>query len=47
VVDAVLERIPAGKRCYLSIDIDGFDPSIAPPSCYAWPKAGRLRSGKT
>jgi agmatinase len=29
VVDAVLERIPAGKRCYLSIDIDGFDPSIA------------------
>ncbi|GBD50422.1 agmatinase [Methylopila sp. Yamaguchi] len=29
-VDAVLERIPAAKRYYLTIDIDGFDPSIAP-----------------
>ncbi len=29
-VAAVLERIPAGKRYYLTIDIDGFDPSIAP-----------------
>ena len=29
-VEAVLERIPAGKRYYLTIDIDGFDPSIAP-----------------
>ncbi len=29
-VPAVLERIPAGKRYYLTIDIDGFDPSIAP-----------------
>lgn len=29
-VDAVLARIPAGKRYYLTIDIDGFDPSIAP-----------------
>ena len=28
-VDAVLERIPTGKRYYLTIDIDGFDPSIA------------------
>ncbi|QDL90916.1 agmatinase [Paroceanicella profunda] len=28
-VEAVLERIPAG-RVYLTIDIDGFDPSIAP-----------------
>jgi agmatinase len=27
---AVLERIPAGKNYYLSIDIDAFDPSIAP-----------------
>jgi agmatinase len=27
---AVLERVPAGKRYYLTIDIDGFDPSIAP-----------------
>jgi agmatinase len=27
---AVLARIPAGARYYLSIDIDGFDPSIAP-----------------
>jgi agmatinase len=29
-VDAVLERIPAAKRYYVTIDIDGFDPSIAP-----------------
>ncbi|HQT62914.1 MAG: agmatinase [Acidocella sp. 20-57-95] len=29
-VAAVLERIPAGGRYYLSIDIDAFDPSIAP-----------------
>jgi agmatinase len=29
-VPAVLERIPAGVSYYLSIDIDGFDPSIAP-----------------
>lgn len=27
---AVLERIPQGKRYYVTIDIDGFDPSIAP-----------------
>ncbi len=26
----VLERIPAGARYYITIDIDGFDPSIAP-----------------
>ncbi|MBY6262757.1 agmatinase [Azospirillum sp. 412522] len=29
-VEAVVERIPPGRRCYLTIDIDGFDPSIAP-----------------
>ena len=29
-VEAVLDRIPAGKRYYVTIDIDGFDPSIAP-----------------
>jgi agmatinase len=29
-VDAVLDRIPRGKRYYVTIDIDGFDPSIAP-----------------
>ena len=29
-VEAVLARTPAGARYYLSIDIDGFDPSIAP-----------------
>lgn len=28
--EAVLERIPAGGRYYVTIDIDGFDPSIAP-----------------
>ncbi len=27
--DAVLDRIPRGVRYYLTIDIDGFDPSIA------------------
>jgi agmatinase len=27
---AILERIPAGVRYYLSIDIDAFDPAIAP-----------------
>jgi len=29
-VDGVLERVPAGVRYYLTIDIDAFDPSIAP-----------------
>jgi agmatinase len=29
-VAAVLERVPAGRNYYLTIDIDGFDPSIAP-----------------
>lgn len=29
-VEQVLERIPEGKRYYVTIDIDGFDPSIAP-----------------
>lgn len=29
-VEKVLERIPGGKRYYVTIDIDGFDPSIAP-----------------
>ncbi|MGR3782835.1 MAG: agmatinase [Albimonas sp.] len=29
-VEAVLARIPAGARVYVTIDIDGFDPSIAP-----------------
>lgn len=29
-VEAVLARIPEGRRYYVSIDIDGFDPSIAP-----------------
>ncbi|QJP17222.1 agmatinase [Starkeya sp. ORNL1] len=28
--EAVLKRIPAGARYYVTIDIDGFDPSIAP-----------------
>lgn len=27
---AVAERVPAGARYYVTIDIDGFDPSIAP-----------------
>ena len=29
-VDAVLARIPSDRRYYVTIDIDGFDPSIAP-----------------
>ena len=29
-VEQVLDRIPKGVRYYVSIDIDGFDPSIAP-----------------
>lgn len=29
-VEGVLARIPKGKRYYLTIDIDAFDPSIAP-----------------
>ncbi|MBK1840546.1 agmatinase [Azospirillum sp. YIM B02556] len=29
-IEAVVARIPPGRRCYLTIDIDGFDPSIAP-----------------
>ncbi len=29
-IETVLGRIPADKRYYLTIDIDGFDPSIAP-----------------
>ncbi|MCA0872988.1 agmatinase [Seohaeicola saemankumensis] len=29
-IETVLGRIPDGKRYYLTIDIDGFDPSIAP-----------------
>lgn len=29
-VEALLKRIPADARIYLTIDIDGFDPSIAP-----------------
>ena len=29
-VEGMLARIPEGKRYYVTIDIDGFDPSIAP-----------------
>ena len=29
-VDAALQRVPAGVNYYLTVDIDGFDPSIAP-----------------
>lgn len=29
-VDSVLDRVPKGERYYVTIDIDGFDPSIAP-----------------
>ena len=29
-LDAMLDRIPAGARYYVTVDIDAFDPSIAP-----------------
>lgn len=29
-IDGMLARIPAGNRYYVTIDIDGFDPSVAP-----------------
>jgi agmatinase len=29
-IDATLARVPAGAQVYLTLDIDGFDPSIAP-----------------
>jgi len=29
-IEAVLQRVPANQRYYVTIDIDGFDPSIAP-----------------
>lgn len=29
-IDAVIDRVPAGANLYVTIDIDGFDPSIAP-----------------
>ena len=29
-IEGVLKRIPAGVRYYVTVDIDGFDPSIAP-----------------
>jgi agmatinase len=29
-LEATLDRIPAGRDYYVTIDIDGFDPSIAP-----------------
>ncbi|RQW62334.1 agmatinase [Vibrio viridaestus] len=29
-LDELIEQIPAGKRYYVTVDIDGFDPSIAP-----------------
>jgi agmatinase len=29
-VEAALDRLPAMERCYVSIDIDGLDPSLAP-----------------
>ena len=28
--DAILDRVPEGARYYVTIDIDGFDPSVAP-----------------
>ena len=35
-VDGVLSRIPKGARLYVTIDIDGFCPSIAPGTVKPW-----------
>lgn len=49
--EAVLERIPAGGRYYLTVDLDGLDPSIAPavagphPGGVTWPEARALVQG--
>ncbi len=29
-IEALLDRIPAGQRYYVSLDMDGFDPAVAP-----------------
>ncbi len=50
-IDAVLARIPDGGRYYLTLDMDGMDPSIAPavaapcPGGVTFPQARRLIHG--
>lgn len=39
-IDQVLARIPGGERYYLTIDVDGLDPSIMP--AVDWPAPGGL-----
>ena len=33
-VDEILRRVPAAERYYVTIDVDGLDPSIAPGTCF-------------
>lgn len=50
-VDAVLDRIPDGGRYYLTVDMDGMDPAIAPgvaapcPGGVTFPQARKLIHG--
>ena len=50
-MSAILERIPGGRPCYLSIDADGIDPSIMPgvisptPGGLDWPQLRQLVHG--
>ncbi|SEG40177.1 agmatinase [Bosea lathyri] len=50
-MEAVLDRIPAGGRYYLTVDLDGMDPSIAPavagpcPGGVTFPQARKLIHG--
>jgi agmatinase len=39
-MDAILQRIPSGKRYYITIDADGMDPSVMP--AVAGPAPGGL-----
>jgi agmatinase len=50
-MEAVLDRIPDGGRYYLTVDLDGMDPSIAPgvaapcPGGVTFPQARKLIHG--
>jgi agmatinase len=39
-VDGIVEHFPAGSRLYLTVDVDGLDPSCAPG--VLWPAHGGL-----
>ena len=50
-VDWIVERIPNGAPCYVTVDVDGLDPSTAPgvqwplPGGLTFPEAARLLRG--